>query len=133
MILARKSPRLGTTSASHTARATMSQEPDKRVFAALVTIAPLSLFLSVSDRFMHLSFTLREEKLNDSERGFCHPQPYHIIPPSRNRYSKCYQLSDLSSHMKRKIAGPDRLVFCVLLGWAYPERDMGWLHRLLDD
>src|SRR5712691_6518988 len=126
MILARKSPRLGTTSASHTARATMSQEPDKRVFA------PLALFLSVSDRFMHLSFTLREEKLNDSERGFCHPQPYHIIPSSRNRYSKCYQLSDISSHMRR-IAGPGGLVFSALLGWAYPERDIGWLHRLLDD
>jgi len=42
----------------------MSQEPVKRVFAVLVTIAPLALFLSVSDRFMHLSLTLREEKLN---------------------------------------------------------------------
>src|SRR5436305_79050 len=111
----------------------MNQEPEKRVFAVLVTIAPLALFLSVSDRFMRLSFTLREEKLNDSEKGFCYPQPYHIIPPSRNRYSKCYELSDLSSHMRRRIAGPGGLVFSALLGRAYPERDMGWLHRLLDD
>src|SRR5207244_3789139 len=46
--------RLGTTSTSHTLRAMMSQEPDKRVVAVLETSAPPALFLSVSDRFMQL-------------------------------------------------------------------------------
>src|SRR6266702_1512163 len=133
MILARKSPRLGTTSANHTARATMSQEPVKRVFASLVTIAPLALFLSVSDRFMHLSLYPQRRETQRLRERFLSPQPYHIIPPFPNRYSKWYELSDLSSHMRRRIAGPGGLVFSALLGWAYPERDMGWLHRLLDD
>src|SRR2546421_6900263 len=77
MILARKSPRLGTTSANHTARATMSQEPVKRVFAALVTIAPLALFLSVSDRFMHLS--LPSEKRNSTTQREVSVILSHII------------------------------------------------------
>src|SRR5260370_30703089 len=90
--LAMKSPRRGMTSTSHTVRAMMSQEPDKRVVAVVETTAPLALFLSVSDKFIHLSLTSREEKLHDAERGFCHPQQYHIILPSRNRSSKHHEL-----------------------------------------
>ena len=30
-----------------------------------------------------------------AQKGFCHPQPYHIIPPSCNRYRKCYEVPDL--------------------------------------
>jgi hypothetical protein len=70
----------------------MSHEPVKRVVAALETTAPLALFCSVSARFMHLSHFRGEEQLNDSERGFCHPQPYHTILPSCNRYGKGYEL-----------------------------------------
>ena len=70
----------------------MSQEPDKRVVAALETAEWLPLFCSIYDRFMPLPFPTREEQLNDSEIGFCSPQPYHIIPPSRNRYRKRYEV-----------------------------------------
>jgi len=52
----------------------MSLVPVKRVFAVLETTALLALFCSVSARFMHLSLFRREVKLNDLERGFCHPQ-----------------------------------------------------------
>src|SRR5205807_9768120 len=57
-----KSPRLAMATTNHTARAMMSLEPVKRVFAVLATTAPLALFPSVSDRFMHLSLTQKRRK-----------------------------------------------------------------------
>src|SRR5437660_10906056 len=61
-MLITKSPTLGTTSANHTARAMMSLVPVKRVVAVLETTAPLALFPSVSDRFMHLSLLQERRK-----------------------------------------------------------------------
>jgi hypothetical protein len=46
-------------SANHTARAMMSQGPDKRVFAVLETAEWLPLFCSVLYRFMELSLSLK--------------------------------------------------------------------------
>src|SRR5437016_8530578 len=61
-MLITKSPTVGTTSANHTARAMMSLVPVKCVFTVLETTAPLALFPSVSDRFMHLSLTQKRRK-----------------------------------------------------------------------
>src|SRR6266851_8374015 len=68
MRLAIQSPRLGITSANHTARAIMSQEPVKRVFAVLEITASLALFCSVSDRVMHLYLTSEEKKNSTTQR-----------------------------------------------------------------
>src|SRR6266702_1131229 len=80
------------TSATHTARAMRRKAPEKRVVSALETVDWLALFPSGSGRFMPLSLPTREEQRNDSERGFCHPQPYHTIPLSSKRYGKRYEL-----------------------------------------
>ncbi len=80
------------TRANHTPRAMIRKAPEKRVVATLETVDWLALFPSESDRFMHLSLPTREEQRNDSERGFCYPQPYHTIPLSSKRYGKRYEL-----------------------------------------
>src|SRR5947207_5576880 len=86
-MLITKSPTLGTTSANHTARAMMSQEPVKRVVAVLETSAPLALFPSVSDRFMHLSLLqerrktqrLRDRFLSSSAISYHTPVSYSLL------------------------------------------------------
>src|SRR5436309_2245165 len=42
----------------------------------------------------------REEDLNYPGAGFYLPQHYHSIPPSRNRYEKRYERSDLRNCCK---------------------------------
>src|SRR5436853_3408640 len=68
-------------STNHTARAMMSLVPVKRVVAVLETTAPLALFCSVSDRFMHLSLTQKRRK-TQRLRGVS-VILNHIIPYSR--------------------------------------------------
>src|SRR6266567_7043456 len=85
-------------------RAPMSQEPDKRVCSVLATDQWLPLFASVSDRFMH--HPTREEKLHDSERGLCLPEPYYSMPPSLDRYRRLMSIPVLrvprpSSHHRQ--------------------------------
>src|SRR5689334_13399535 len=83
-----KSPRLGMTSTSHTARAMMSQRPVKRVS---------TLFPSVSASFIPLTLSTGKDKHDDSEITCCYPQPYHIIPSSPNRYGKRYESADFAN------------------------------------
>src|SRR6266487_2256207 len=126
-------------SASGRGRAKRSQKPDKRVVAVLETAEWLALFPSGSDRFMHLPLTTREEKLNDSERGFSYPQPYYSIPPSSNRYRKDYERPNLrnsckSFHLLRKGASEETICAVGALTSTHRcekgERD--WLSRGLD-
>src|SRR6266702_1269021 len=91
-MLITKSPTLGTTSANHTARAMMSQEPVKRVVAVLETSAPLALFPSVSDRFMHLSLLQERRKTQRLRDRFLSSSAisYHTSVPKWRRWLVAY-------------------------------------------
>src|SRR6266516_3844636 len=99
-MLITKSPTVATTSANHTVRAMMSQEPDKRVFAVLATTAPLALFPSVSDRFMHLSLLQERRKTQRLQDRFLSSSamPKHPVYQSP-RYSRRGALQLMDSSM----------------------------------
>src|SRR5947209_17729051 len=88
-MLITKSPTLGTTSANHMARAMMSLLPVKRVVAVLETTAPLALFPSVSDRFMHLSLLQERRKTQRLQDRFLSSSAMPKYPVYQSpRYSR---------------------------------------------
>src|ERR1700680_2174759 len=88
-----QSPRLGMTSTSHTARATMRMAPVKRVSVVLETIAPPVLLLSVSDRFMYLSLT-KEKNTSTTHREvsaiLSHSIPYLRLVSVTANVANCW-------------------------------------------
>src|SRR6266571_7756901 len=87
-MLITKSPTVGTTSANHTARAMMSLAPVKRVVSVLETSAPLALFPSVSESFMHLSLLQERRKTQRLRERFLSSSAisYHTSVPKWRRW-----------------------------------------------
>src|SRR5437588_9626145 len=125
----------------------MSQEPDKRVFAVLVTIAPFALFLSVSDGFMHLSLTLREGFLSSSAISYhtsvsqALQQALRTVRPHlpyeeedcRSRRSRVFRLVGLGvSRARHELAAssPGRWPATAHARCPRPPRCAAWYQRL---